>query len=72
MAHLCPIYHVLRTCSTFFQKFAMILFMTIVHATIGSFLVFLVMVDCVGPSEPTALMDRIVGFFKAKINPPQP
>lgn len=35
--------------------------MTIIQATIGSFIVFLVMADCFGPSEPTALIDRLVG-----------
>merc|ERR1712113_604130 len=43
---------------TFFQKFALVLFLTIVQATIGSFVVFLVMTDCIGPNEPTHLVDR--------------
>lgn len=38
---------------TFFRKFAVILFMTILHSTIGCFVVFLVLCDCFGPAEPT-------------------
>lgn len=51
----------LFTIITFFQKFALILFMTIVQATVGSFIVFLTLADCLGPSDPTALMDRMTG-----------
>lgn len=50
----------LFTVVTFFEKFAIILFLTIAQATVGSFLVFLVTVDCIGPSDPTNLMDRIL------------
>ena len=52
--------------STFFQKFAMILLLTILQATIGSFLVFLTMTDCIGPNDPTALMDRLWNCCKRK------
>lgn len=45
---------------TFFTKFALILLMTIVHATIGSFVVYLVMTDSFGPSEPTKVFDSIL------------
>lgn len=41
----------------FFTKFALILSMTILHATIGSFIVYLVLTDCFGPSEPTKFID---------------
>ncbi|KAL7467681.1 hypothetical protein ACHAXS_007918 [Conticribra weissflogii] len=44
---------------TFFQKFAVILFMTIVHSTLASFVVFIVLCDCIGPSEPTKTYDRM-------------
>mmetsp|Transcript_3888 Transcript_3888/g.8675 ORF Transcript_3888/g.8675 Transcript_3888/m.8675 type:complete len:1195 (+) Transcript_3888:233-3817(+) len=44
---------------TFFQKFAVILFMTIVHSTLASFVVFIALCDCIGPSEPTKTYDRI-------------
>jgi len=48
---------------TFFRKFAVILFMTILHSTIGCFVVFLVLCDCFGPAEPTKGYDAL----KAKI-----
>jgi len=48
---------------TFFRKFAVILFMTILHSTIGCFIVFLVLCDCFGPAEPTKSYNAI----KAKI-----
>ena len=48
----------LFTVITFFQKFALILFFTIIQATLGSFVVFLVMADCIGPGNPTYLLDR--------------
>jgi 5-methyltetrahydrofolate--homocysteine methyltransferase len=47
----------------FFTKFALILLMTVVHATIGSFVVYIVFSDAFGPSEPTKLFDR---FLKPK------
>merc|ERR1712232_856760 len=49
---------------TFFRKFALILLMTIVHATIGSFVVYLVFTDSSGPTEPTKFVDNIL--FKMK------
>ncbi|CAJ1969356.1 unnamed protein product [Cylindrotheca closterium] len=53
----------LFTVINFFQKFALILFMTIIQATVGSFIVFLTLTDCVGPSNPTYMADLI----KAKL-----
>jgi 5-methyltetrahydrofolate--homocysteine methyltransferase len=47
------------TVNTFFVKFAIILFFTILQATVGSFIVFLTFTDCVGPNEPTYLWDKI-------------
>ena len=44
---------------TFFTKFALILLMTILHATAGSFVVYLVLTDCFGPSEPTKFVDSL-------------
>merc|ERR1712057_140252 len=38
---------------TFFQKFALILFFTIVIATLGSFIFFITLTNCFGPSNPT-------------------
>merc|ERR1712008_600898 len=47
----------LFTVINFFQKFALILFMTIIQATVGSFILFLTLTDCIGPSNPTYLVD---------------
>merc|ERR1712008_277964 len=47
----------LFTVINFFQKFALILFLTITQATVGSFIVFLTLTDCIGPSNPTYLVD---------------
>lgn len=44
----------------FFRIFAMVLFFAIVQATIGSFVVFLVLTDCLGPSNPTYLFDKLL------------
>jgi hypothetical protein len=44
---------------TFFTKFATILFFTILQGTIGSFVVFLGLTDCFGPSRPTATVDWV-------------
>ena len=49
---------------TFFNKFALILLMTILHATIASFVIYIVLTDCFGPSEPTKCFDGI--FMKIK------
>jgi 5-methyltetrahydrofolate--homocysteine methyltransferase len=48
----------------FFTKFAMILLMTILHATIGSFVVYIVLNDIFGPAEPTKFIDRLVACGK--------
>ena len=56
----------LFTIITFFEKFAVILFLTIAQSTVGSFVVFLVMVDCIGPSDPTHLMDQMLSRCYAK------
>jgi predicted RND superfamily exporter protein len=48
----------LFTVITFFQKFALILFLTVIQASVGSFILFLTMADCLGPSNPTYLVDR--------------
>lgn len=54
----------LFTVITFFQKFALILFMTIIQATVGTFIIFLTLVDTIGPSNPTYLVDRCIGARK--------
>lgn len=56
----------LFTIIDFFQKFAVILFMTMIQASIGSFVVFLTFTDCIGPSNPTYLVDRAVDCVTGK------
>jgi len=50
----------LFTVISFFEKFALILFLTVLQATIGSFVVFLTLCDCIGPAQPTYLFDMVV------------
>ena len=50
----------LFTVISFFEKFAVILFLTIAQSTVGSFVVFLVVVDCIGPSNPTSTVDSVL------------
>jgi hypothetical protein len=50
----------LFTVITFFQKFALILFFTVIQSFVGSFIVFLTLTDCLGPSRPTAFVDSVV------------
>jgi protein dispatched 1 len=47
----------------FFQKFALILFLTIVQATVGTFIFFLTMTDTIGPKHPTYLVDKLTAKF---------
>ncbi|CAB9518411.1 dispatched homolog 1 [Seminavis robusta] len=47
----------------FWRLFAMVLFFTIIQATIGSFVVFLVFTDVMGPSNPTYLVDNLTRLF---------
>lgn len=56
---ICSATVMIFTVITFFQKFAIILFFTILMATVGSFVVFITLTDCVGPARPTYLMDRL-------------
>ena len=48
----------------FFQKFALILFFTVIQATAGSFVFLMVMLDCVGPCNPTYLFDKLMERIK--------
>ena len=49
---------VMLFCSTqFFAKFATILLVTMLYATIGSFIFYVVLLDLFGPSEPTKMFD---------------
>jgi len=45
---------------TFFTKFAFVLFFAIIQSTIGSFVVFLTLTDCIGPAEPTQMADQLI------------
>lgn len=45
----------------FFRIFAIVLFFAIIQAIVGSFVVFLVFTDCMGPSNPTYLYDKLLG-----------
>ena len=44
----------------FFSKFAIILLFTVLQATLGSFVFLVVLFDCVGPSDPTYLVDKVL------------
>lgn len=46
---------------TFFNKFALVLFFTIVMATVASFVVFITLTNCFGPTNPTYLVDKCLG-----------
>merc|ERR1711937_784049 len=47
---------------TFFNKFAQVLFFTIVFATLASFIVFITLTNCFGPTNPTYLVDKCLGM----------
>merc|ERR1712176_669888 len=51
----------LFTVINFFRKFALILFLTVIQASAGSIILFIVLVDCLGPSHPTYLFDKLFG-----------
>jgi hypothetical protein len=53
----------LFTVITFFQKFALILFFTVIMASLGSFVFLLTFLDCIGPSNPTFLADKCLEMF---------
>jgi hypothetical protein len=44
----------------FFQKFAFVLFFSIIQATAAAFIFFCSITDCLGPSDPTYLFDSFV------------
>jgi predicted RND superfamily exporter protein len=56
----------LFTVISFFRQFAQILFYTVLQATIGSFVMYLTLTDCLGPEEPTYLVDKFVAWCKAR------
>lgn len=47
---------------TFFRKFALVLFFTVVMATVASFVVFITLTNCFGPTNPTYLVDKCLSF----------
>jgi hypothetical protein len=47
---------------TFFRKFALVLFFTVVMATFASFVVFCTLTNCFGPTNPTYLVDKCLSF----------
>merc|ERR1711937_673270 len=61
---ICSAAIMLFTVISFFQQFALILFYTIIQATVGSFVVFIAFTDCIGPSNPTYLVDSLLSFNK--------
>lgn len=56
---ICAAIVMMFTVITFFQKFAVVLFFTILMATAGSFVVFITLSDCVGPNRPTYTVNLI-------------
>jgi predicted exporter len=58
----------LFTTITFFVKFAVVLFFTIVQATVASFVVFIVIADVCGPSRPTYLIDKLALLIHGNAN----
>ena len=56
---ICSALIMIFTVITFFQRFATILFYTIVQATIGSFIFFTTLTDTLGPTQPTFLFDLL-------------
>jgi len=61
---VCAATIMLFTVISFFQQFALILFYTIIQATVGSFVVFVAFTDCIGPSNPTYLVDSLFSSKK--------
>jgi len=51
---------------TFFRKFALVLFFTVIMATIASFVVFITLTNCFGPTNPTYLIDKCLSFCPRK------
>jgi len=47
---------------TFFRKFALVLFFTVVMATFASFVVFCTLTNCFGPTNPTYMVDKCLSL----------
>lgn len=58
----------LFTVITFFQKFALILFFTVIMASLGSFVFLLTVLDCIGPTNPTFLADKCLESCSGQSN----
>ena len=56
----------LFTTIVFFQKFALVLFFSIIQATTGAFVFFCSIVDSVGPNNPTAFFQSIANRWSLK------
>jgi len=55
----------------FIYKFAVMLIMVVVHSSIGSFIIFLVLCECFGPSESTVtyrIKDKLCSLCKRDNN----
>ena len=57
---ICGALVMIFTVISFFQRFATILFYTIIQATAASFIVFLTLTDTMGPNRPTFLVDKVL------------
>jgi len=53
---------------TFFQKFGTILLFTIIQATLGSFIFFMTLTNCFGPTDPTKLVNKCFKMCGKKEN----
>jgi len=47
---------------TFFRKFALVLFFTVIVATIASFVVFCTLTNCFGPTNPTYMVNKCLSL----------
>lgn len=61
---ICSAAIMLGTVISFFQRFAVILFFTIIQATLGSFIVYLTLSDAIGPAHPTYLFDKFDAYIQ--------
>lgn len=55
---------------SFFQKFGTILMLTMLHAMLGTFVVFISLADSLGPSRPTFLYDAALSLALGQANAP--
>merc|ERR1712070_1169032 len=51
---------------TFFRKFALVLFLTVIMATLASFVFFITLTNCFGPTNPTYLVDKCLSVCFGK------